>query len=550
MKQVFFSFFLIVLMSMVGARAYAYDIAVENADGVKICYNYINDAKDLEVTYYGSYNYYTGYSGSVVIPEEVSYMNRTRKVTRIGNKAFFNCSGLTSVAIPNSVKIIGEYAFQYCSRLTSIIIGNNVISIGDRAFSFCSSLTAATIPNSVKTIGERAFEVCSGLTSIIIPSSVTTIGAGAFESCSGLTSVTIPNSVTAIGDDCFHSCISLSSITIPNSVTTIGDFAFYDCSGLTLLTIPNNVTTIGKYAFCRCSGLISVTIGNSVTTIEQYAFSNCSNMTSVTIGNSVTTIGDAVFTSCSSLTSITIPNSITTIGNGAFACGNLPVVISLIKNPFSINGKNSIHNTFTQNTFNNATLYVPVGTINKYKNTEGWKDFLYIEEGTGGGGTSTPKKCEKPEISYSNGKLKFTSGTEGASCQYNITDTDIKSGSGNEVQLTVTYSISAYATKTGYDNSETVTATLCWIDVNPKTEGIESAIANVRANPVLIQSNGGVLNISGINDGADIVVYSVFGQMVGSSKAMGNQASVFTNMKKGEIAIVKIGDKSVKVAIQ
>jgi hypothetical protein len=234
----------------------------------------------------------------------------------------------------------------------------------------------------------------------------------------------------------------------------------------------------------------------------------------------------------------------------AFYGCDIPIIISLIENPFSINGKAAYNSTFSRNTFNNATLYVPAGAIDKYKSTDGWKDFLFIEEGTGGGSTTTPKKCEKPTISYSNGKLKFTSGTEGASCQYNITDTDIKSGSGNEVQLTVTYSISAYATKAGYDNSETVTATLCWIDVNPKTEGIESAIANVRANPVLIQSNGGVLNISGINDGADIVVYSVSGQMVGSSKAMGNQASVFTNMKKGEIAIVKIGDKSVKVAIQ
>ena len=520
MRQVFFSFFLIVLMSMVGAKAYAYDFAVKNADGVAICYNYINDDKELEVTHFDYYNKYDNYSGKVVIPEEVTYMNRTRKVTSIGNQAFVNCPHITSITLPNSVKSIGEKAFS----------------------GFC--LKTITLPNSVTTIGNYAFASCLNLISITLSNSLTSIGDHAFDYCKHLTSITLPNSLKSIGDMAFISCYELTSIIIPNSVTTIGEGAFQYCSSLTSITIPNSATTIGNCAFFECSGLTSVTIPNSVTTIGNGAFHNCSGLTSVTIPNSVMTIGKGAFYGCS-LTRITIPSSVTTIGEYAFDGWDIPIIISLIENPFAISD-----DTFSNNTFKNATLYVPTGTIDNYSSTTGWKDFLFIEEGTGGGGTTTQKKCEKPTISYNNGKLKFTSGTEGASCQYNITDTDIKSGSGNEVQLTVTYSISAYATKAGYDNSETVTATLCWIDVNPKTEGIESAIANVRANPVLIQSNGGVLNISGINDGADIVVYSVSGQMVGSSKAMGNQASVFTNMKKGEIAIVKIGDKSVKVAIQ
>ncbi len=445
MKQVFISIFLIALMSMVGAKAYAYTIAVENADGVTIYYNYINDGMDLEVTQ----GY--GYRGTVVIPEEVTYMNRTRKVTSIGNEAFKNSSSLTSVSIPNSVTSIGKEAFCNCSHLTTINIPNSVTSIGESAFQYCFSLNLTTIPNSVTSIGESAFEYCA------------------------LTSFTIPNSVTSIETYVFRGCSLLTSITIPNSVTNIGVGAFLDCFHLT---------------------------------------------------------------------SVTIPKSVTSIGTAAFSGWDLPIVISLIENPFRIR-----NDTFSKNTVYNATLYVPVGTKDKYKATDGWKDFLFIEEGTGEG-IAKLEKCEKPTINYSNGKLTFTCGTEGAFCRYNITDSDIKTGGGNEVQLAVTYRISAYASKAGYENSETAIATLCWIDVNPKTEGIGSSIANVRANPVLIQSNGGVLNISGINDGADIVVYSASGQMVGSSKAMGNQASVFTNMKKGEIAIVKIGDKSVKVAIQ
>ena len=246
MKQhIFTKILLMLLMSMVGTKALAHDIEVQNADGVTIYYNYINNSTELEVTFRGSKSdsYSNEYQGNVAIPEEVTYMNRTRKVTSIGSWAFEDCSGLTSVTIPNSVTSIGESAFYYCSSLTSV--------------------------------------------------------------------------------------------TIPNSVTSIGNFAFYYCKGLTSVTIPNSVTSIGKYAFANCSGLTSVTIGSGVTSIGYRAF-------------------DGV---------------------------DIPTVISLIENPFKITGKTSDSRTFSQNTFNNATLYVPVGTIDKYKATNGWKDFAYIVEG-------------------------------------------------------------------------------------------------------------------------------------------------------------------------
>ena len=134
--------------------ASANDIEVKNADVVTIYYNYINDGNELEVTFCGLF--YTShsceYKANVVIPEEVTYMNRTRKVTSIGKRAFFECSGLTSVTIPNSVTSIGEYAFMNCSSLTSVTIPNRVTSIGRDAFAGCSGLTSVTIPNSVTRI--------------------------------------------------------------------------------------------------------------------------------------------------------------------------------------------------------------------------------------------------------------------------------------------------------------------------------------------------------------------------------------------------------------
>ena len=186
MKHFISTILLTMLLCMSGAKAYAYDIAVDNADGVTIYYNIINDDKELEVTYHYDYNDYMhnfdwygfedDYVGSVVIPEEVTYSDVTRKVTKIGNSAFDFCIKLTSVTIPNGVTAIGSSAFERCYILTSVTIPNSVTSIGEGAFEYCESLTSVTIPNSVKTIGRSAFGSCESLTSVTIPESMTSIG--------------------------------------------------------------------------------------------------------------------------------------------------------------------------------------------------------------------------------------------------------------------------------------------------------------------------------------------------------------------------------------
>jgi len=407
-----------------------------SADAVEIggiWYNLVPKAKEAEVTKNPN-----KYSGDVVIPPSVTYNGQPYSVTSIGGSAFSGCSGLTSVIIPNSVKSIGDYAFYGCSGLTSVTIPNSVTSIGGSAFRSCSGLTSVTIPNSVTSIGDYAFMDCNGLTSVTIPNSVTSIGAGAFSYCSGLTSVTIPNSVTSIGYEAFNRCSGLTSVTIPNSVTSINTNTFNGCSGLTSVTIPNSVTSIGYKAFNGCSGLTSVTIPNSVTSIGNYAFYGCSGLTSVTIPNSATSIGEQAFANCDELTDVYCQAE------------------QLRNDLKSGEGLYTYPDAFKDSYPQYMTLHVPAASIEAYRSTEPWsqfKAFVSLEDGD----TPTTQKCATPEISYANGKLTFTCETDGAEFVTSISDTDIKTHYESEITLSQKYTVSVYATKAGYENSDVAT---------------------------------------------------------------------------------------------
>ena len=357
--------------------ALAYDCKVDG-----IYYNLNKTDKTASVVS----NYYGVYSGNIIIPETITYNNTTYSVTSIGDRAFDQCSGLTSVTIPNSVTTIGEEVFGNCSRLNSVIVDKNNGTYDSR--DNCNAIIKTstnklivgckntTIPNSVTSIGDRAFYGCSELTSVTIPNSVTSIGESAFYGCSGLTSAIIGNSVKSIGESAFDSCSGLTSVTIGNSVKSIGEGAFRYCSGLTSVTIPNSVTFIGEDAFSDCSGLTSVTIGNSVTSIGQEAFCGCSGLTSVTIPNAVISIGYGAFSDCSGLTSVTIGNSVTSIGEIAFyGCSGLTKLVSLAVKPPSCGYEalRDIDKTACR-------LFVPEESVNKYKTADQWEEFLYISE--------------------------------------------------------------------------------------------------------------------------------------------------------------------------
>ncbi|MBQ6612560.1 MAG: leucine-rich repeat domain-containing protein, partial [Alistipes sp.] len=215
---------------------------------------------------------------------------------------------------------IGDYAFYECSELTNITIPDSITEIGNGAFRGCSSLTSITIPNGVTSIGEEAFRDCRSLKSITIPNSVTSIEYGAFAGCSSLTSITIPNSVTSIGKYAFDDCTGtlIISCNIPDGYWGYDHYYTFDGSKFTKVIIGNGVTKIGDYAFCDCKELSSITISDSITKIGSGAFKGCtklktlnincniyknhwpdSKISDVTIGNDVTYIDQNFLNICS-----------------------------------------------------------------------------------------------------------------------------------------------------------------------------------------------------------------------------------------------------------
>ena len=319
-------------------NTYGHYYATENGFTDEACLltNELNDGT-LEISKYA------GNSATCVIPGEIN----GKKVTKIGDNAFIDCTELTSVTIPDGVTSIDEAAFLCCTSLTSVTIPDSVTSIKSKAFFNCTSLKSVTIPASVTNIGDYAlgyyeiyntdsckwemykvdgfkinyvkntdghmYALKNGFTdeaclltnelddgtleitkyagnsaTCVIPGEidgkkVTEIGDSAFKGCTELTSITIPDGVTGIGNKAFSDCTSLETVTIPASVTYVRDSAFYGCTSLKSVTVPESVTYIGGYAFAECYSLKYADIPANVSGIGSSPFCNCRSLENINI---------------------------------------------------------------------------------------------------------------------------------------------------------------------------------------------------------------------------------------------------------------------------
>lgn len=524
-------------------------------------------------------------------------------VSSIGQYAFSDCSSMKTVSIGNGTNIIDKYAFFGCSKLKSASIGNGTNLIGQYAFSNCSELPQINISKSVKYVDNYSFSGCKSLKKVIMDDRKDSIKVTSYDNwdvkkttsrlyhvntgdilsfnCSiwdGKLSIDIPSEgiydvengnylktfaypgvvTIKFSPGMYGNCKITDMKLIENGNLTFGSNGssplFIDCP-LDSIYIGRNISynknsNYGYSPFYRNTSLRSVVITDKEEEISENEFYGCTNMKNVQIGDGVTMIGNWAFSGCASLQHFAFGSQVKTIGKEAFSdCTAVTSIISKAQTPPTC-GSQALDdiNKWT------CMLTVPQGCKESYAAADQWKEFFFVEEGDGSGqqNSDTPetKKCVTPTISYSNGKLMFNCGTEGAICMSTIKDVDITSYTTNEVDLSVTYTVSVYATLAGYEDSDIATATLCWIDQQPATEGVVDGIANVPAKAVLIQSNGGQLTIEGANDGEYISVYNINGTQEGSAISNDGSAVINANLQPGNIAIVKIGDKSIKIIIK
>ena len=530
---------LLLLIVILGNHVFAYDFMVNGIGYTVISF------EDLTVSVDGIDD---SINGTIDIPSTIIYSDRIFTVTKIQS---MQNDRIETVNIPSTVKEIGSYAFSN-SSISSINIPANVEQIGGGAFSNCTKLQRVILPSCISKLQDNTFYGCKNLTELEWhPSGTSKILGRVFYNCSSLKTIRIPAKVSIIGgpeytayvDDrvsAFQNCSSLDSLIIEDGK---GDLILKDDHEKS----GNEPYDTGYHGEFYGSKVNYVYMGRAIKLYEWASYQPVLRYVEhLVIGDSVENVSIWLPNQRNtypqkSLKTLTIGKSLKKVGS----IGNetLEYIRMRCLTPPTAE-------EFSNYNYINTILYVPVGSKTAYQTANIWKKFFNIVEYNMEDGDSSIKKCAMPQISYSDGKLVFYSDTEDANFISSITDADIKTYTENTIQLSATYTINVYAAKTGFENSDVATATLCWIDVDPRTEGITNSVAQIPSKAVLIQSDNGHIHISGIDDYTRVYAYATNGQQMGTAISHNGYANITTNIKSGDIAIVKIGDRSFKVIVK
>ena len=561
--------------------------------------------------YFGAFQGCTGLT-SITIPSSVisigggaffgctglTSITIPNSVTSIGDYAFAGCTGLTDVCCLSSPTFVGSDVFSNCTSIKEVTFDCEKVT---SLFRY-TSISKITLTDKVTSIGDYAFEYCTGLTDVYclgseapkfdwdyyheeVKNTILHVKDYAIESFLGIEpwsyfkeivceletdfklTYYVDNEVYKQYEHKYKDVITPEPFPEKEQFTFSGwseipsvmpgrDVDIYGTFNPTEVTIDDVVYQIkdGKAYPIKNNKSGEVVISSyvedrgrryPVTTIPSGVFGSNVNITFLIIPDGIEVIYARAFYGCKNLATITIGNSISSIGERAFA--NIDKMEKFICNAENVP---SIDRTTFENSYiNYATLYVPAGSVEKYKATGPWKDFKEILsiEGTEPGYVET---CAMPTISFYNGKLDFNSETDGAECHYEIKVEDAKEGVGSEVTLSSVYEISVYASKEGYNDSEKNTATLYWINVDPTPTGVIENEMRVNTNAILVQNTGGAIAISGVTDGANVMIYNISGQLIAQGRASGSHVEIGTNLYIGDICIIKIADKSMKYLLK
>ena len=366
---------------------------------------------------------------NLVIPSEIT-SGGTYAVVELAEKCFSDNQTITSLVIPESVKLIGDKAFYQCKSLQSLTLNKGLETIGDRSFTRCVALESLTIPSTVTSIYAAAFYDCTGLQTVEVlatePPTITTtdvfrnIPAPINIPCNSyidyqkssvwamLNLIDPCNENSFVFDWFLYSIIARSKNTAePDTVSVDGyigeevdidiassivyndkkyivkkikDSAFRGDKRITTLHIPSSIDTVGADAFNGCTALVNITIDEGVLCLDKQAFYSCTSAENISMGEGLLSLGDRCFAHCKKMTSFVLPATLETIDDYAFFnCYSVERYNLLSTEPPTLMGSN-IFTVEAGETSQLEHFYVPCGALDNYVSSDNWKEFSSMLE--------------------------------------------------------------------------------------------------------------------------------------------------------------------------